>query len=249
MKSNYDVYDLALIKEEPKKMAHLYAEGNMYLEELLNISYEKGLETYACCAGHPGKEYNCPYIGYIIRDKNEFNKYVEVLYIASKVFDECYVHLSEINGDLRLTIYIDEVREDRKKTDEIFSYLTENIRDNNITNNKEYELVKSYLKFYDYVTSDRNNDDLRHFDMKINKQEIIFNINDYDIEKLSGKENKLLEYLLSNVPCKEHNHECYVLKNYEMVLDNYVSKHFILRKEEFISIVNIFLNNDIKIKK
>ena len=56
--------------EDKRKAAHDFAEGNIYLEELLNNCYDNGIITKACCAGHDKNTFT-PYIVFYLSKENE----------------------------------------------------------------------------------------------------------------------------------------------------------------------------------
>ena len=63
------VKDVTRITDK-KKAAQDFAEGNIYLEELLNNCYDSGIITKACCAGHD-KNIFTPYIILYFTKENE----------------------------------------------------------------------------------------------------------------------------------------------------------------------------------
>ena len=59
--------DINTISADERKIAfHEWAEGSEALEELLNVGYENGFLSYACCGGDTGH----PYISYELYDDN-----------------------------------------------------------------------------------------------------------------------------------------------------------------------------------
>lgn len=224
MKDNNQIYDLHLIRKYPKEMAKKYSEENIFLEKLLNASYEKGLMTFACCKGHPGTKYNCPYIGYLIQVKDDLPRYENIIYLATKMLDKCYIYLSKQNGDIKLAIYFDKIRKNRDEIDKAYSCLATEILKENINDNKI-----NYLEIYDYITKGvKDANSSKNFTMCIDSSGITFVITEND--DLAEIEKRFLRYL-------ENNYECKYVKD-----EFYTYKHFLIEEHDVIRIMKEFMH-------
>lgn len=91
--------------EQIEEMATVYSEGNPGLKELLIYCSKNQIPTFASCGGHPDRQDNSPYIGFILDDSSTE--------LFSRIFPEILksnrsVSISSFDTLSRLTIYVDK---------------------------------------------------------------------------------------------------------------------------------------------
>lgn len=108
MKSKYNTgkpIDISELTDAERKQAfHEWAEGSQALEQLLNVGYERGFFSHACCGGDTGR----PYISYKLNDdqSKKIAMYIAKQLIASDLdcrinFDNDFHYTEEEYKEIR----------------------------------------------------------------------------------------------------------------------------------------------------
>ena len=141
-----------LTEEERSKAFHDFSEGCTSLEELLKESYELGIVSLFCCAGHKRDEYIFdPYISFVI-DKN--NSYI-ISQILNLVKSNEYfeTHIGCIRGQIYCSINCFGI----EHRDLLFESVRKGIKSNDRWPNPIYNAIENFNKLgleIDFRTND-----------------------------------------------------------------------------------------------
>ena len=236
--------------EQIEEMATVYSEGNPGLKELLIYCSKNQIPTFASCGGHPDRQDNSPYIGFILDDSSTE--------LFSRIFPEILksnrsVSISSFDTLSRLTIYVDKENpeiafQNLRNTIEQFKQFPQNENFNRLSyiiqhacGNVDFDLIgdpNGEISKIEFIGSSNQlglKKMPREFSSSLNNvfqfsenidnvlDTIIENMEISDEKEIINLENKALENLLQY--CSEH--EISVLTSRGVTINGKADRNFI----------------------
>lgn len=179
--SLYTTSDLSIFnKNEIKKLAHLFDEGNKKFRQVINKLFQEGIPTVASCIGHKKNEKG--YIEFQLNDDNFYSALDIALGLAEKEDVAIDLSTSFFKNPANMTFRFD--KKDRDKIyDKILKWQIGNSQNLSIMLSKQYYIVKMISQrtsfLYERFTVDLKDDEVEL--SEVNKIECtIKNYKDYD---------------------------------------------------------------------
>ena len=259
-----------ITKDKRNEYAELFAEGNEQLKNILLKLWERGIDTYACCAGHG--EPRWPYIFLNIEKflNSDFESLIAKILTYSKKYNLCFGfsndYMHGVNFErkgLSISAFQEKISSEKFFTIVHEILFGENEKQEYKFTDQDLELIKSIKKIYEIdmlnylnISKKNSNCQINTISIWLEADNVIlryFNNMNHKSFKLKDNFNKETRYLLAEGYYKKIKGRYYALKNGEVIeinedeLKNYnLYRNYVKYNKETIFSVEKF-NNVLKV--